>query len=153
MSAPGTQRKQAEITRRRKRVVELRDQGKTFKEIADELGVSDALVHKDFQAVMREVPVASVETYRAHQQAQLQQMRAVVEDVIARRHAVIDNGHVVHDDAGNVVEDDAIVLAATDRLVKINDREAKLLGLDAKPEVQITGNLRYEILGLSDDDG
>lgn len=146
-----TKRRELEIQRRRDRVIELRDEGRTFREIAAELGVSVALVHSDFKAAIAQIPVKSVETYREHQLQHLATERAIVEDVLARNHVTISDGRVVYDEDG-VVIDDGPVLQAVDRLLKIHDREAKLLGLDARPEVQVTGNLSYKITGFDDGD-
>lgn len=141
-----------EINARRQRVMQLKDQGLTFREIAKELGVSLGLVHKDFEASLTRVLEPDVAAYRAEHTARLKKMREVVEDVIARRHLLVAaSGRVAVDEDGEPIEDDAIVLAATDRLVKIDEAERKLLGLDAKPELRIEGALTYSILGLDDD--
>lgn len=140
--------KSAEVTRRRKRVIELRDEGMTFREIAEELGVSVKLVHDDYKKTMAEIPVEAVETYRRHQQDELAMARAVVEDILAARHVTISaTGQVVYE-GNDIVRDHGPILAAVDRLMKISDREAKLLGLDARPELTVTGNLTYEFVGL-----
>ena len=139
------------IERRRVRVVELRDEGMGFREIAAELGVSVALVHRDYEAALAKVPVKSVEQYREHQMIELAKLREIVQDVVDRRHQVVSDGRPVFDEDGPML-DDAPLLAAVDRLMKINDREAKLLGLDARPEVQVTGDLTYRIVGLGLDD-
>ena len=147
-------RKELEITRRRTRIVELRDQGRTFREIAKELGVSLGLVHKDFEAVCLAIPVKSVDAYREHHVARLAKMREVVEDVLSRRHLHVSaSGRIALDENDEPVEDDGIVLAAMAQLVKIDEAERKLLGLDARPEVQITGTLSYEILGMPAQEG
>jgi hypothetical protein len=46
--------------------------------------------------------------------------------------------------------DDAPVLAAVDRLLKVQERRAKLLGLDVpvKRQVEVDGGLRYEVVGV-----
>jgi hypothetical protein len=155
--------KELEITRRRARVIELREEGLTFREISKELGVSLGLVHKDFAASIERILEPNVAAYRAEHVARLHQMRGVTQDILDRRHVVVQQGHVVSeilgsDDDGQPIfgeplEDDSIVLAAMDRLHKIDEAERKLLGLDARPEVQITGSLRYVIEGLDDADG
>lgn len=140
------------MQRRRARVLELRGEGKTFREIAAAMGISLGLVHGDFETALREIPAKSVEAYREHQAAELNKLRAIVQDVVERRHVIVSEGRVVHDDDDEPLEDDGMVLAAIDRLMKINDREAKLFGLDARPEVQITGTLAYEVLGFGSGD-
>jgi hypothetical protein len=57
-------------------------------------------------------------------------MAREVWQVLQRTHVVVSQGRVVKDDNGVPIPDDAPVLAATDRLLKIQERRAKLLGLD-----------------------
>lgn len=159
MDPNAAKRKELEITRRRVRVIELREQGLSFREISREIGVSLGLVHRDFEASIERILEPNVAAYRAEHTARLHKMRAVVEDIIDRRHVVVQQGHVVSeilgsDDDGQPIfgeplEDDSIVLAAMDRLHKIDEAERKLLGLDAKAELAVTGNLTYEFLGLN----
>lgn len=149
MTSPRSNKpKSAEIAARGMRVVELKMEGKTFQEIADELGVSIGTVHADFNRSIDKVVEPAVTEYRARQGAELTTMKETVLDVIRRRHVAISDGRIVHDAAGDPIADDGPLLAAVDRLVKIQDREAKLYGLDARPEVQITGTLAYEVLGF-----
>lgn len=151
MNPDAARRDPARIEKRRARVMELREEGLTFREIADTLGVSASLIHKDFEACLRNVVEPAVESYRASQVARLAKMREIAQDVIDRRHLVVSaSGRVAVDLDGEPIEDDSIVLSAIDRLVKIDEAERKLLGLDVKPEVEITGNLTYQILGMGD---
>lgn len=154
MDPSHAKRKEAEILARRTRVVQLRTEGRTFREIAKELGVSVGLVHNDFDASIERVLEPNVAAYRAEHVARLHQMRAVVKDVLERRHLLVSaSGRVAVDENEEPLEDDGVVLAATDRLLKIDEAERKLLGLDAKPELSVTGNLTYEILGFPDPAG
>lgn len=131
----------------------LKEEGLTFREISKQLGVSLGLVHKDFEASLTRVLEPSVTAYRAEHVARLHKMREVVEDVLQRRHVIVSaSGRIAYDDDGPV-EDDGVVLSAIDRLHKIDEAERKLLGLDVRPEVQITGTLAYEITGLGSGDG
>ena len=139
----------AAAVERAKRVVDLRAEGKTFEEIADELGVSIGLVHRDLERTLAHVADPNVAALRAKQGAELTMMKAVVLDVVQRRHLAINQAGVVRDDEGKPLMDDGPLLAAVDRLIRIGEREAKLYGTDARPEIQITGTLAYEIAGFS----
>ena len=57
-------------------------------------------------------------------------------DVLQRNHVVVSQGRVVELD-GVPIPDDAPVLAAIDRLLKIQERRAKLLGLDAPTQSRV----------------
>jgi hypothetical protein len=83
-------------------------------------------------------------------------------DILATRHVTISNGRVIHevtgkDDEGNLIygepyEDDGVILAAIDRLDKIDDREARLLKLYPKDEIDHSGEVTYRFIGASPDE-
>lgn len=82
------------------------------------------------------------------------EMTAAARGILGRRHLAYNNRGVVEWD-GEPLEDDAPKLAAIDRvlaaqrlILAADEREAKLLGLDAKQEVAVDGGLRYEIVGV-----
>ena len=155
---------------RRVRIVELRDAGLTFREIAEEVGLSLAATWEHYQKAMRQIPAAAVaahaERVAARREEQLRRVdmeREAVVAVLAARHITISNGHVVseitgHDDDGkpiygDPVLDDAPVLAAVDRLIKLDDQEARLLGMYPKQsEVSTGGLVRYVIEHVSAED-
>ncbi len=147
----------------RDRIVELRDQGLTFRDIAAELGVSHQRVWEQYQRAMRDRPVvaAHAERLEARREEQLRRIdmeREVLDDIVAKRHVTISNGHVVseitgHDDDGKPIygdpyEDDAPTMAAIDRLGKLDDQEAKLLGMYPKTEIAQSVTWRHEIVGV-----
>jgi hypothetical protein len=159
----GNERHEAAI--RRDRVLELRDQGLTFKEIGADLGVTEQRAWQIHKKALRERPVlaASAERDRERKEAQLAQIdeqrrdadmaREAVMSVLTARHITISNGIAVRVD-GEPVLDDAPVLAAVDRLVrldelltKLNDHEAKLLGLYAAVKQTVDATVNYTIGG------
>lgn len=140
-----------DMAERDQRIVALKRQGRSFQQIADELGISKSGAILGFQRVKKRVDEATDEDYaeyRDEQLARIATMREVVADVIAARHVTISNGHVVReitgrDDEGALIygdayEDHGPVLAAVDRMVKLDDHEAKLLGIYPKQAVSIT---------------
>lgn len=67
------------------------------------------------------------------------------------RHVVISQGRVVRDDeTGEVIPDDRYILETVDRILKIKERRAKLLGLDApiRREVITMDSIDQEIAKL-----
>lgn len=67
------------------------------------------------------------------------------------RHVVISQGRVVRDDeTGDAVDDDRFILEVLDRIVKIKERRARLLGLDAptRREVITMDSIEHEIAKL-----
>lgn len=144
------------------RIVELKRQDLTFDQIAKELGISRTAAHRGFHRALPRIVAPAVEAYRAEHLARLEYARTIVMDILATRHVTISNGHVVseivgRDDEGNPIygepyEDDGVILAALDRLDKLDDREAKLLGLNAKAEVNVSGAVKYELVGVDPGD-
>lgn len=137
------------------RIVELRDADWTFREIAAEVDRDVAVVWRNYQRAMRRIPAAAVEQHQAkialrldEQLRRIDMEREVLDDIVAKRHVHISNGHVVseiigQDELGKPIygepyEDDAPTMAAIDRLGKLDDQEAKLLGMYPKQQLSVT---------------
>jgi len=137
------------------RIVELRDADWTFREIAAEVDRDVAVVWRHYQRAMRRIPAAAVEQHQAkialrldEQLRRIDMEREILDDIVAKRHVHISNGHVVseiigQDELGKPIygepyEDDAPTMAAIDRLGKLDDQEAKLLGMYPKQQVSVT---------------
>jgi len=135
----GNQRHEAAL--RRDRVVELRDQGLTFKEIGEIVGRDTADAWRDYQRAMRDRPVVAAHAERDQARKEAQLRRIDMERETAE--AIILTAHTAY-----AVNGSAPVLAAMDRLVKLDDQEAKLLGLYAKTEINHSGAVTYEIRGV-----
>jgi hypothetical protein len=161
MTATGKPLSDLAMAERDTQVVALKRQDLSFQQIADHLGISKAGAIRSFQRTKRRIDNATDADYAAYRDEQLAAiaaMREVCDEIIAARHVSISNGHVVSeikgiDDDGNLIygdpyEDDAPVLAAIDRRIKLDDQEAKLLGLYAKVEVSHSGGVTYEIVGV-----
>ena len=155
------------------RVVELVNEGHTFQQIADQWGVTKSVIHRRFHRALERIPQKAVEDYRTAQLVRLAAARQAVMDVLTAKHVVVSNGHIVSEIVGNhpLVDendephpqagepiygdpliDDGPVLAAVDRLVKLDDQEAKLLGLYAAAKVEHDSTVRYEVVGVEPSD-
>jgi hypothetical protein len=140
----------------RQRIVELRDEGRSFRQICTEVDRSLHVVWDHYQAAMRQVPAAAVEEHQKKVASRLDEQlrridmeREVLMEILAKRHVTISNGHVVSEIVGEdeetgkpiygePFEDDAPTMAAVDRLGKLDDQEAKLLGMYPKQQVSIS---------------
>lgn len=148
----GNQRHRSAVLRAR--IVELRDEGLTFQAIAAEVGISAQTTWQHYQNAMREIPAAAVkvhqETIEKRRDEQLRRIdmeREAVMAVLTARHLTISNGHIIaeivgRDEAGKPIYgepilDDGPVLTAVDRLHKLDDQEAKLLGLYPKTQISV----------------
>lgn len=142
------------------KIMELKRQDLSFQQIADQLGISRAAAHRGFHRALPRVTEPQASAYRAEHLARLELMREVVLGIVETRHVTISNGHVVSEIVGTdeetgkpiygePYEDDGVVMAAVETLRKLDEREARLLGLDAKAEVSMSATVRYEIVGLT----
>lgn len=110
----------------------LRSRGQSLQQIADRLGYADrSSAHKAVQRALSETVRADAALYVQLQLDQLDELTGVALAVMEREHVVVQLGKVVRDDDGRPVVDHMPTLAAVDRLLRIAERRAKLLGLDA----------------------
>lgn len=115
----------------------LRARGYTYDEIAAELGMSSK--SRAYDAVQR----ALVDTVRepADEVRQLElirldEMHQAARAVMEATHYVVDKGQVVEWNGAPLI-DDGPVLAAIDRMLRVQERRARLLGLDSPQRVSI----------------
>lgn len=114
------------IAARRAEAIKLRVRGKTIREIAAELGIGVATAHDDVRTAMTEIAQeaeGNVLAQRGTELARLERALGVVESVLTSA-PTVDGG-------------DELQLKALDRLVKIQDQRAKLLGLYAPERKEI----------------
>ena len=131
----------------------LRARGMSLREIAAKLGYHDeAGASRGIQRALDAVPVAAVAELRKLEVEKLDALERTTWSVMLKRHYVVAaSGKVATDpETGEPLTDDGPVLAATDRLLKIAERRARLLGLDSptKVDVRATNDLDAEIESL-----
>jgi len=129
----------------------LRARGLSYRAIAARMGVDVSTAHAAVQRALKatvEEPAADV---RVLELERLDRMYETVMGVLERKHVTVSNGKVVTLD-DEPIEDDGPVLAAVDRLLRIQERRAKLLGLDAEKKINLSGGVQYEIVGVSPED-
>jgi hypothetical protein len=117
MSRKKTNAKEFERAERKKNAVELRLAGASYREIGDALGCSTVTAMNDCKEALAEIPMQQADEMRTVELSRLDRLQRAV--------------------WGKAVKGD---LQAVDRAIKIIDRRAKLLGLDAPQQVQITAN-------------
>lgn len=131
------------VVARRTALVEARLEGKRYSEIYQELGYSSpGAASRDFNRALEAAIAeqrASIEVYRETELQRLDQMTLICYRVLASRHyAIAPGGRIVEDPTtGEPLPDDSIMLATLDRLLKIQDRRSKLLGLDAPQRLEV----------------
>lgn len=115
------------IAARRAEAIKLRVRGKTIREIAEALSIGVATAHDDVRTAMTEIAKEAednVLAQRGTELARLERALEVVESVLTSAPNQDDGG-------------DELQLKALDRLVKIQDQRAKLLGLYAPTKSEV----------------
>lgn len=127
----------------------LRARSLTYQQIADQLGITKASAHEAVKRALRDTLEEPAADVRLMELTKLDHMETIVLGILERLHITVSNGNVMRLD-GQPIPDAGPVLAAVDRLVKIQDRRSKLLGLDAPVKADIGGKLTYEIVGVNE---
>lgn len=110
----------------------LRERGLTYQQISDQLGYgSEGNARRAVKECLAAVQGEAGEAVKRFELGRLDEMHRHVLAVLERHHVTVSNGRVVRDDDGQPILDDGPVLAAVDRLLRIQERRARLLGLDA----------------------
>lgn len=154
MAGGNTSRNEHQVAELRKRIVELRDEGLEFREIADEVDRDVKTVWKHYQNAMRQIPAAAVEEHAKkaaqrldEQLRRIDMAREMLEPIIFGHHVQVSNGIIVRpikgrDAAGKPVYGEPLadhepVMKAIDRLQRLDDQEAKLLGMYPKQTIAV----------------
>jgi hypothetical protein len=149
---------QADTAERDAQILALKRQDLSFQQIADQLGISRATAHRGFHRALPRVTNPQANAYRDEHLARLELAREVVLGILETRHVAISNGHVVSEITGTdeetgkpiygePYEDDGIVMAAVKTLKELDEREAKLLGLDAPVKQTVDATVNYTVGG------
>lgn len=136
----------------------LKATGMTLEQIAAELGLDSPNPENGPSRVAAAIKRAMGEMARfANDEMRLMELRSLDElewlawQAIRKSPAIVSQGHVVIDDAtGLPVTDDRFTLETIDRILKIKERRAKLMGLDApiRREVITMDSIENEIKKL-----
>jgi len=115
---------------------ELRLRHHTIREIAALTGLSVGTVHKRITDEIETTVSPYREQYRVLERERLEGISRRLLDMMSKPHYVIEKGQVLTI-AGEPVEDIAVTLACTDRFLKVQERRARLEGLDAPVKVDV----------------
>lgn len=115
----------------------LRSQGLDYQEIADQLHyASKSSAYEAVQRALKATVQEPADELRHLELLRLDELARRARTVLESTHYVVDKGTVVIWN-GEPLVDDGPVLAAVDRLLKVQERRAKLLGLDSPQRVSI----------------
>ncbi|MEU4574841.1 hypothetical protein [Nonomuraea sp. NPDC023979] len=118
----------------------LRSRGLTYRQIAEQLGMAGpGKAHEAVKRVLAETVADAAEDLRQVELERLDQMYQAALKVLEGEHYAVSHGKVVYLEGETTpLADNGPVLAAIDRLLKIQERRAKLLGLDAPAKTSVT---------------
>jgi hypothetical protein len=132
---------------------EMRTRNHTYQEISDALGYGDrSHAYRAIQRALAAIPTEAAEELRRLHSARLDYLATQALQILEREHVTITQaGRIVVDDEGRQIVDDGPTLAAIDRLLRIQERQAKLMGLDApsRHEVMTLDSLDARIAELT----
>lgn len=135
----GTRENAAE---RRVQALKLRIAGASYRVIGEQLGVSGKTAWEDVHhalAELAELEEALTKEYRALELARLDDWTLDAARILKTTHPLVSGGKVLSGftESGKVIglTDEGPKLQAIDRLLRISERRARLLGLDAPSKV------------------
>jgi len=142
-------------------IFRLRTEEWTQPQIAKKFGISQQRVSQICDQAMKNLTLPAIEDMRKAAAAKLDLAEQAVWEVLRRKHVVVQGGrparhsHVDDDGVeqpGEVIIDDKPILDAVDRLLRIEQRRAVTFGYEAEQKVNLSGGVKYEIVGISNED-
>lgn len=133
----------------------LKALGYSLEEIAAKLSLSDdprraaAAIKRALGGVLR----FATDEHRALELESYDELEVALWRQLRKSHLLVDRGTIVLDLNGQPLDDDRYALEAIDRIMKIKERRAKLLGLDAptRSEVISLDSIDAEIARLQEE--
>lgn len=128
---------EVETAERDAKAAELKATGMSYGAVARALGFADESgAYRAAQRAMRAIAEPAREL-RALELARLDFALQAAWKIMTMAHIAVSNGRVVlHPETGAPLRDYGPVLAAIDRVIRIGERRAKLLGLDAPTKIE-----------------
>lgn len=131
------------------RACELRSRGWSYLRIGEELGIDGSAAYERVQRGIARVINEPAEAARQFELERLDRLWIKAEEILEAEHIVVQHGKIVYDpDTGSTLTDHTVPLQAIGTLLKVQERRAKLLGLDAATKTQVSGGVRYEVVGV-----
>ncbi|CAM5623361.1 helix-turn-helix domain-containing protein [Streptomyces aurantiogriseus] len=140
------------------RALELHRDGWTYQAIADELGYSHrSNVRKVIRAAVRDVIKGPAEQLLALHMDRLENLYEIAMEVAEADHVVVSHGKVVtmpDPETGEEkpLKDNGPTLAALREARTTLESFRKLVGLDAEQKINVSGGVRYEVVGINPED-
>jgi len=115
----------------------MRRDGHSYKDIADKLGWNNpAGAHYAVQRAMKAIPKEPTRELIDMELARLNSMYVICTNILEAEHMVVSNGRLIF--LGDTpLTDYGPILATLDRMLKIQERRAKIIGYDAPTKSRI----------------
>jgi hypothetical protein len=144
------------VAQRRDKAVQLRIEGKTWREVAEACGYPSApTAQKDFVVALEQANKQldqSIGHLRRTEAARLDDLIRKAYAILTSEHLLVQGGKVVLDADGNPMHDDGPKLKAIDLLRRLSESRRKLFGLDAPEQHQIAIGVVHTLNGIDLDD-
>ena len=127
------------------RAGELRSRSKTFREIAEIFEVSVGTAFNMVQRAIADIPREATVELIVLEIAKIDFLERKAIQILERHHVFVSQGGKVVYDGTEKLEDDGPTLQAINTLVKLADRRAKLLGLNAPTRTELTSTVSVSI--------
>lgn len=130
---------------------------RTHADVAAEYGLSGTRIGQIVEAMRGNMSVRARADVRADFAAELERLRAVVQEVMDLKPAPVvksEGGAIVYvkdPETGEYVRDHGARLSAVAAALKVQERAAKMLGVDAPQETVAETHVTYEIRGADPD--
>lgn len=123
-----------EAAEREKLILQRRRDRVGFAEIGEELGISPQRVHTIYKRALSRIPAQEAAELRAEEAELLDRAVASLMNIV------------------ETASKDSDRIAAWGQVTRLMERRARLFGLDAAEKVEVSGGLRYEVVGLPADE-
>ncbi len=141
-----------ETARRDARCAEMFSDGHSYADIMVELGYKTrSSVYEARKRALREIVRGPAQRLLVQRQAELDLLWESAMEVLENEHVVVSNGRVVELN-GSPIGDDNPKLQAIETLRKLNESMRKLHGTDQPAKLEMSGGVRYEVVGVEADD-
>jgi len=127
----------------------------TQAQIADDLDISQARVSEIIAEWRASTPAVDLDAMRQQSlalYAELTERALEIADLAGAPIAVGKDGKIFYDENGEVVRDHSGRLRALETAAKMDAETRKLMGLDAAGRMEISGSVRYELVGIDPED-
>jgi hypothetical protein len=104
------------------------------------------------QRAKRDVLKPAVDKLIQTESEQLDQLYVMAMEILERNHVMVSHGRVVYGDDGEPLLDDGPRLQAIQAALRIRESYRKLHGADQPAKAEITGGVKFEIVGVDPGD-